>query len=57
MKLWPRRHKVPTTRYWVNGYGPFETAEERDRMHETLREVAEWNRQAYARALDNETKA
>jgi hypothetical protein len=30
--------------YWVNGWGPFETKEERDDWHKTLKELAERER-------------
>jgi hypothetical protein len=37
--------KQPKTGYWINGWGPFDTEEERDDWHESLRQLAEHNRQ------------
>lgn len=48
MRLWPRRRKQPTVRYWVNGYGPFDTAAERDQMHAMLKEIDDHNRRHLA---------
>ena len=43
MMWFQRRKKSKAIGYWVNGFGPMETREEQEQMHELLREVSEWN--------------
>lgn len=55
MIRWLRRRRAErlTRLYWANGWGPFKTPEERDKMLETLGEITDRNRSLHERGGDD----